>query len=478
MVASVAGLGFGGTAQHVSAKMEERTLRTVTGKPFEKRAAKVRTVPVSAGGVFIHSAPIIGNHAVVGTSNSHWALPIEWTWVDLVSGKRGQKLKTVWDGSAATQTVVVSQGEGDHARPALLHLADGKLVEAEPTLPNGVKPTQIRVVVDQQKPVTWVFARKDDGQTYSAEWTNPGSGALEMTENIGFWPTHVNGQNGIQAWREIPTGATGACDRLVAESGWPVRCRPAPGTDAAPFDLVADCIRFDGTKLVDDCAQRAPDLECNGVLRTLLLAPGRALAACLAPKTTPRLLLWSPKKTWTLDDATATSWKSSTMQRGDRSVIALELIADAKAAVKRWLDVERGVVWQGPPLRPVTLSEQRDDHRRLVQPPGKPRELWLLDLDAGTLEQVAADLDCDAPVYEYARGGDRAILSCLPKASQAAIYNDDKRLKAWTWTEVVDLKTRTRWRTTEVFEPKIGDNGIVVGTKRGKPAQLAVIETP
>ena len=44
--------------------------------------------------------------------------------------------------------------------------------------------------------------------------------------------------------------------------------------------------------------------------------------------------------------------------------------------------------------------------------------------------------------------------------------------------EVVDFKARTRWRTTEVFEAKIGADGSVVGTKRGKPAALAVVETP
>ena len=467
------------TTPTVRVDMERRSLKTVSGAPFEKRAAQVRALSVTAGGVFLSPVPMVGSHILVGTSGSHWSLPIEWSLVDLVTNTRGPKLKTVWDGSAATKTAVVSLGEGEHARPALLHLDDGTLVEVEATLPNGLKATQVRVVVDQTKPVTWVFARTDDTQTYAAEWKKTNGGALDMSENIGFWPTHVSGQNGVQAWRELPNGATGACDRVVAESGWPVRCRPSPGTEAAPFDLIEDCIRFDGQKLVDDCTQKDPDLACNGPSRTLLLspAPPRALVVCMEPKH-PRLWLWSPKKIWSLDDVPAASWRSASMQKGRRSVLALELLTDSKAVVRRWLDTERGIVWDGPPLRPVVLSDQRDERRRLVQVPGKPHELWLLDLDAGTIEQIASDIDCDAPLYEYAHTGERVALSCLPHAAEGAVYNDEKRLKSWTWTEVLDLKKRIRWRTTEVFEPKIGDSGIVAGTKRGKPAQLAVIETP
>jgi hypothetical protein len=366
---------------------------------------------------------------------------------------------------------------GSHT--GVVDLENGRFVAADARIESGAHATQLRVLLDEHKPVTWLVARMPNGAVYDGAWPDLGHPLVELSESMPFWPVQANGQNGLQAWRDVKPGVGDECDRLIFEAGWPLRCRPLGNAAAAPYDIIEDCVRWDGMgKLVDDCA--APlEVPCARPLRAMVLSstPPRALVVCVEDSGPARFTLWSKAQTFTFEDASA-AWRSPTTERGPRTMVALDLLGKNTGIVSRWLDVDHGVLWQGPPLHALPLSEHRDDHRRLVQSPDRLNELWLLDLDQGTFERIADDIDCDAPLYEYAHAGERAVVSCLPRAAEGALYKDETRLRSWRWTEVIDLGSRTRWRTTEVFEPRVTTTGMVVGTRRGKPAQLAVIETP
>jgi hypothetical protein len=463
----------------VPTPIEQRTLTVVKGKPFAKGAAKVRTLPVSAGGVFLANVPIVGGNAVVGTAAHQWGSPNDWTLVDLKSGAKRAKMKFVGEGSAATKSAVVALGATESDHPALLHLEDGRLIEPQPTVPQG-KVKAVRIVVDRKKPITWLFALRADGKPFQVQWKDTSNPKVDVDQELPFWPSHFSGKNGVQVWTNSPRGGTGGCDRAYFDDVDPWRCRPLASEDAAPMDLIDECVRSDGDMWVlDDCGGTVPQ-ACGDKARALLMSPdpSRALAVCIDDPQHPKLVLWSPKHTWIWDDAPGASWKGIIPERGPQSVVGLETLTQSGAAVKRWLDVQKGVLFTGPPMRVLQLAEHRDERRRLLQAPDHPKELWVLDVDAGTVERIADDIDCDQTLYTYAQQGDRVTVECMPKAAAANVYKDEARLASWKWMEVIDLKARKRWRTTEVFEPKIGLDGIVVGTKRGKPATLAVIETP
>jgi hypothetical protein len=361
----------------------------------------------------------------------------------------------------------------------VVDLVTGHFSAPEARIEGGARTTQVRVLVDEHKPTTWIFARMPNGRIYDGAWPDVSQPLVDLSESAPFFPSQSSGQNGLQAWRDLDPGELKDCDRMILEAGWPLRCRPIGNAKAAPYDVIEDCLRWDGEgKLVDDCVA-PPPIPCAHPLRALVLSPNpaRALVVCVEDSGPARFTLWSKDKIFTFEDA-ASAWHSPTTERGPRTVVALDQLAKYNATVSRWLDVEHGILWESTPLRALALSEHRDDHRRLVQPPDHPNELWLLDLDRGTLERIASDIDCDAPLYEYARTGDRAAISCLPRALEGTLYKDETRLHSWSWTEVIDLAARVRWRTSEVFEPKVSTTGMVVGTHRGRPAQLAVIETP
>jgi hypothetical protein len=465
----------GPSAHHPIGEITRRTLRSVDGKSFEKRAARVRLLPVKAGGVFFANVPFLGSHAMVGTAPSHWGNPSTWSLVDLVNGARGDVLADVQAGSAATHSAVAVSS----SHTGVVDLESGRFVAPDARLESGEHAAQLRVMLDERKAVTWLVARMPNGRIYDGAWPDLAHPIVELSEVLPFWPVQVSGQNGLQAWREPKPGLGDACDRAIFEAGWPLRCRPLSSAAAAPYDIIEDCVRWDGAgKLVDDCA--APlEVPCARPLRPVVLSstPPRALVVCVEDGGPAHFTLWSKAQTFTFDDAPA-AWSSPTTERGPRTMVPLDLLGKNTGIVSRWLDVEHGVLWQGPPLRALPLSEHRDDHRRLVQSPDHLNELWLLDLDQGTFERIADDIDCDAPLYEYAHVNERAVVSCLPRAAEGSLYMNETRLRSWRWTEVIDLGARTRWRTTEVFEPRVTTTGMVVGTRRGKPAQLAVIETP
>ena len=473
-------VSLAGRAKVPPSPIERRQLRTSVGKPFERKSAKLRVLPVASGGVFVSNIPILGGNAVVGTAPKHWGMPTDWSLVDLKTGRRRAKTKNLGEGSSATKTAVIPLGATETSRPALLDLTTGKITEPVPILPDNAKVKDIRVVVDRKRAVTWLFARRADGRPFQGEWKDLSNPKVELTDEMAFWPAHLSGRNGIQVWTDSPRGGTGGCDRIVLDPKDPWRCRPLTSVDAAPQDLVEDCVRSDGEAWVlDDCGAPPPP-ACGERARALLMSPdpSRALAVCTDDPQHAKFVLWSPKRSWVWEDEPGASWKAVSPERAPHSVVGMEQFTKAHAAVRHWLDATNGILYEGPPMQAVQLSEHRDDRRRLVQPPDKLNELWLLDLDAGTLERVANDIDCDTTLYTYAQVGDRTTIECLPKALESTVYKDEARLASWKWMEVVDFKARTRWRTTEVFEAKIGADGSVVGTKRGKPASLAVVETP
>ena len=467
-----------------STPIEKKKLTVVSGKPFEKAKAKVNVLPVKSGGVFVTSTPLVNGTAVIGTAPRHWGMPTEWSLVDLKTGQKKAKFKTLGEGSAATKSAVIAFGDTDNVRPALLSLVDGKVVEPQVTM-LGAPSKEVRIVVDARKPVTWVFGRRaSDGRPFHMQWKDTTNPKLDMLEEMPFWPNHFSGKNGVQAWTDDPKMAARDCDRVVFDALDPWRCRPLPNASAAPQDLLEECARNDGdTWIVDDCGG-APPLPCNKS-RALLMSPdpSRALAVCTDDPKHPRFALWSPKHMWVWDDDASGSWGRIIPERAPHSVAGLELFSDPDAPVKRWVDVQKGVEWTGPPMRVLRLSEHREERRRLVQPPDKNNELWVLDIDAGTLEPIAKDIDCDQPLYTYAHEGDRVTVECMPKAAGAGVlYKDEARLAAWKWVEVISITSS--WHVAsagappEVFESCITPDGTVVGTKRGKPSSLAIIETP
>ena len=454
-----------------------RSLRVLHDKPFESRVATVKTLPTRGGGVFVAALPIVGSVAVVGTAPKHWGAPTAWQVVDLATGAVKAKLLDVGDSSPATRTAAVVIGDAAHKRRALLHLDDGRIVEPKVQLVDGGKVTDVRIALDQRRDVTWLFARRTDGRPFQGQWKDTQKAEVLLEDNMAFWPTHVSGENGIQAWADA--AAASGCTRIVVGPDDPLTCRPMATSSAAPFDIVEDCIRADRDSwLTNDCTGRVVPPPCT--LRSRLLSvsaqPARVLSVC-EDQGTARFSLWQKGQTSTWQLRTPPSFHGAILERGPRAALAIEALANADEAVHHWLDIDGGILYDGPPMVQVALSEHRNDRRRLVQPPDKPNELWVLDLGKGTLELVASDLACDGRLYSYSRSGDRATLECLPKSAVGSLYKDEQRLASWTWMEVIDLARRIRWHTTEVFEAKLGQK-LAVGTRRGKPAQLAIVDTP
>ncbi len=465
-------------------ELPRRQLEVRQGSPYRKAQARIETLPVRGGGVFFGDAPSAGSTIVVGVgSGQHRGLQ-EWLLVDANSRKILARFGTLWGGSRSTRLAVVGR-ELKGGRPALLHLEDGRIIEPKLSVPGGSAIEQVRIVAAENPPVVWVFARAADGKTYHGQWRDTSTEALALTDELPFWAQMVRGTHGLQSWTDQP--AAQDCPRVLLRPGQPAECLPLDpdeffraGKDLLGGRFWVEQQQRDTVSIRDAASGARSELlaGCSSVRSVAPLAePPRLLAMCRLEGKLRRFELWSPEARW--------SWETELPSRdlifppGNKPVLALELLGSMESPAAQWLDLEKGVLFSAPPMKPLMPAGANAFTRRiLAQPPDRLKELWLLDLDQGIAERIAHDIDCETPLDQSAISEGRAVVSCLAPAGMRNYFSADHRMRHWRWTEVIDFQARTRWRTTAVFECELTETGLVLGTKRGTPAQLAIVATP
>ncbi len=442
-------------------RIEKRNLAAPSGGAYAYKKANTRTLSVKSSKVFLGDSPPSGSSFVVGTGRGR---QLKWFLVDVITNKRLAAFGSSWDGSAVGKVAVVGKNSGEDATQSLLHMADGTMVEPKPRLPGGETLSAWRIVVDSQSPTVWLFAKSKSGKTYHGQWKDTHKPEVAMAD-FPFWPAMASGARGIVVWNTEATATT--CSRYELIPGQAPKCRPGrlgyAGFGSEP--LAEMWTLHDGALLRNDEDGRQVSLlaDCRGAATSTLKSPPRVLAICTPEPNMARFLLWSPDKSWQWDGP----FDKDALMGGIRRhpVIALEQVGKMNAPVSRWVDMERGIEWTSEPVATLSLASAFGFGRQVLgRPLSHPKQLWLFDLESGTSELITDNLECKGELREDDNLNGRAIISCRSKRGPA-------------WSEVIDFKARTRWRTNSVFGARLSEGGIATGVLRGRPAKLAVIET-
>lgn len=437
----------------------KRKLIAPSGAAYAYKKAGTRVLPVKSSKVFLGDSPPSGSSFIVGTGRGR---KLRWYLVDVITNKRLAEFGGSWVGSTVGKVAVVGASSGDDATQALLHMDDGMMVDPKPLLPDGENLKQWRIVVDRQSPTVWLFAQTTSGKNYHGHWKDTRKAEVTVAE-FPFWPAMASGARGIVVWN---SEATAECSRYELIPGQAPKCRPGRlGYGGFGSEALAQLWTLHGAMLRNDGDGRQVSLlaDCRGSAVTTLKSPPRVLSICIPEPNMARFLLWSPDKSWQWDGP----FKMDGFNGGNRRhpVIALEQVGKMDAPVSRWVDMERGIEWTSDSVAPLALASAFGFGRQVLgRPVSQPDHLWLLDLDSGNSELITDSLDCKGELREDDNWNGRAIISCREK-------------RGFAWSEVIDFKSRTRWRSKSISGARLSEGGIATGVLRGRPAKLAVIET-
>lgn len=448
--------------------IEEATVTEVDGKEWPRARPKLRTLPVEGPFVWIGDPDPIGSRLVVSTGPRYHGRGSAHHLVDVAAGRVLARFDD--EGlTSASAGVVVTKRDGERV---IVHADDGTVVTPEIALPKGTPPDRVRIVASEIDAHVWVFAEAN-GVVYHGQWTDPRSPAIALSERLPFWPAHASGATGIEVWD--PERANEGCWRYRFPGATCLADAPPASTEGSRPSLEHPWV-IDGfpARAVDRESGRRQRLvpDCDGIELARLHFPARVFSVCLEGSGAPRFGVWSPAATWTFADVFDPSAIEVGMQR--EPVTTVERHTGRDAPHERWIDLERGRRVRTPPVRVPVFGGSFGFARKVIVQRVDDPGLWLLDLEAATLERIAKDDGCEHALVLLAQRGHRAVLAC----TSSPLESDAGRLRGSVWTEVYDFARRTRWRTDAAFEADVADDGTVAGVTRSRPARLVVIETP
>lgn len=462
-----------------TAPIQEVSAVEMQAEDWPVSRAKVRKLPVRGPSVWVGDPEPIGAAIVVSTGPAYHGRGSEHVLLDVAKSKVLARFDDEGITSAAAGVVITRVGE----KRVVVHADDGLVVAPEIRLPPPHRVENVRIVASQLEPVVWVFAQSNERATvFHGQWVDPRTPAIELRDTIGFWPELASGESGVEVWD--PDGASEGCWRARMRPDQPPECiAEGEGTFAAlalhatpegPFTVGGP---FEATIVDRRTSTHYPVVPgCAATELARLAVPARVFGACLDGETGDvPFALWSPERTWTF---TGPFVVNGSIGRGPQRgpVTAIEPYGDSAAPIERWVDLERGRLVRTPALVPLVWGGSFGFQRKvLAQPMDQLESLWLLDLEAGTLERIASDIGCPHALVQTDLHGSRATIGCN---SAMGASGEGQRLRGYTWTEVIDFERKTRWRTTAAFEPRLTEDGLVVGVTRSRPAQLvAIVET-
>lgn len=326
--------------------------------------------------------------------------------------------------------------------------------------------------------MVWVFARSDrDGIVFHGHWSDLRSPEIELHDTLAFWPRYADGRSGVDV--RNPDAPDPGCWRYRFRPEHPPECL-ADDAERSIIDLAALVPTgpwrvhegFDSLVVRNatsgEQSQILPGCSARELARWP--APPRVLAKC-HDEPLATFALWSPEQTWTFS---APLQLDNGLHLSPRRwpVTALERYRGSETPMERWLDLESGRLVRTPPAEALVWGGTFGFHSKILLRLVEHQGLWLLDLQAGTLERITEDVDCGYDLIETDSMGDRAVIGC----NRVAHVGGGRRLHGYVWTEVIDFARKQRWRTKSVFEPRIAADGTVAGVTRGNPAHLAVID--
>jgi hypothetical protein len=146
------------------------------------------------------------------------------------------------------------------------------------------------------------------------------------------------------------------------------------------------------------------------------------------------------------------------------------LLASSDDPTDLWLDLAGKHVWRTPSLKPIAVAAFAGvGMRALAQVPGT-KEVLLLDFVDRRMQLVAKLDDCPGELIELrdgamARSPTLLILSCVTPSPPNRVTHGH------IWSEIVNVKTRTRHRTRLLPEVYFEDGVVVLSTRKRMSAE-------
>ena len=376
-------------------------------------------------------------------------------------------------GSVALDKAVVETAD---KRQALLDAKTGSLVSPDISLPGQVAVVESRIVLDEVGGRVWVFAKSKDGKAYTGTWEDPTQPKVTLSTPLEMYPDSISGEHGVLAWSaERPRG----CGLVALTPGAPPLCSPdEPDSITGEHQLVAGRYWVSGTRApvaIDAQTKARVSLvpDCTGTAMTLASQPSasRVLAACSTDGGAVQLALWSPTRSWVSSSARlklADSWTPSGMPL-DNAVVAPEQFVGKEPPYTDWLDLDGATIYTSPPLSPVKYGDYRGMPARfLAHDPTKPRELWVVDLAAGSYERIATDIDCKHQLHIGFKTADRVALVCATESGRGYEPRGG-------WTDLIDYAARTRTRVANVAVTDELASGRAAGLTLTSPMRVVAL---
>jgi hypothetical protein len=146
------------------------------------------------------------------------------------------------------------------------------------------------------------------------------------------------------------------------------------------------------------------------------------------------------------------------------------LLSSSDDGTELWLDMEQKRVWQTPTLYPLAVAAFAGVGRKALAQNRETKEILVLDFDRKQMELLAKIDDCPGEFVELrdgrsSRSPKLLILSCVTPSPPNMVSHGH------IWSEIVDLRSRTRHRTKLLPEVYFDDGVVVLSTRKRMSAE-------
>ncbi len=392
-----------------------------------------------------------------------------------VDGRTLATFGAYYTGSPRLDKAVVGLAD---ERIALLDAKTGAITSPEISLPGGAAVEQMRIALDDAQGRVWVFAKSKDGKAYAGTWDDLAQARVTLATPLAGYPERISTEQGVLAWSgDRPHG----CGLIALAPGAPPLCAPDEPLDfmISGDELVAGRYWIGGgmgNVIVTDAKTKTEVplvANCTGTSTRLTLQPAtsRVLAACGTDSGAVQLVLWSPTGTWatTTSRFKLTSGWTLSGKSLDFPVTPIESFFGKQPPYTDWIDVATATIYKTPPFAPVMYSDYGGmPVRFLAQDPAKRKELWVVDLGAGTYERIATDLECKHELQIGYETADRVALVCALQTGVGFAARGG-------WTDLIDFTARKRTRIKDVALTDVHASGRAAGLTLTSPMRVVAV---
>ncbi len=331
----------------------------------------------------------------------------------------------------------------------LLDLNRDRLVYPSPTLPNGRRAEDLRLVMFSG-PITWgvLFGHDEQGAVFFAPWELKDDPPTVLGEPFPFWPQHYSPAS-FSVRPDIDWDGPSAPRECLEVRFTPERRFICAG-DRQPSMMLPSGVGFFGAGEVGTSFETARSLgsyECPA--RHLMWFEGeRLIRTCIDPSTEiPVFHIWSK-------DAVV-SWSAPTPLSATPSYLRDGMIAAGRGnpvIIKHWIDLKNLQVLKTPPLIKATWDTPR---RILVTPPEESNNaFFLLDVDQRALIPVEPHFRCEG-------------IARLQSNRNYGGYRCETRDYRPKWSKLVDYERRRAIRHDDAIDLLMDHAGRVIALEKG-----------